>query len=92
MNKLKLDKEEKYILEKLEAGELEEVPNMQEEIARYREIFKQNFKKDTAVSIRLNSDDLRKIKSKAAISGLPYQTLLSTLIHHYVTDKIKLSI
>jgi predicted DNA binding CopG/RHH family protein len=92
MKNLKLDKEEKYILDKFEAGELVEVPNMKEEITRYREIFKQNFKKDTAVSIRLNSDDLKKIKSKAAISGLPYQTLLSTLIHHYVTDKIKLSI
>ena len=92
MKNLKLDKEEKLILKMFEAGKLKEIPNMEKEIARYQEIFRQNFKKDTAVSIRLNSNDLNQIKSKAAESGLPYQTLISSLIHHYVTDKIRLSI
>ena len=62
MKELKLTKEEKLILDQFEAGEFEEVPNMEEEISR------------------------------ASGSGIPYQTLLSTLIHHYVTDKIKINL
>ena len=92
MNNQKLTKEEQNILDKFEAGELHTVLGMQSEIKRYQAIFKQNFKKDTTVSLRLNSNDLNKIKHRASDSGIPYQTLLSTLIHHYVTDKIKISI
>lgn len=92
MKSLKLSKEEQFILDKFEAGELENVPNMKGEINRHQEIAMEQFKKDATVSIRLNSDDLREMRIKASRSGLPYQTLISTLIHHYVTGKIDLSI
>lgn len=92
MKKLQLTKEEENILAKFEAGEFEEVPNMRTEMKRYQNIFKENFKKDATVSLRLNSNDLMKIKSKASDSGIPYQTLLSTLIHHYVIGKIRISL
>ena len=36
--------------------------------------------------------DLSKLKSKAESNGLPYQTLISTLIHQYVNDKIKIEL
>jgi len=92
MKKLKLTKEEKLILDQFEAGEFEEVPNMEQEILRHQNIALEQFKKDATVSIRLNSNDLKKIRSRASDSGIPYQTLLSTLIHHYVTDKIKINL
>ena len=43
----------------------------------------EHWRKDTVISIRLNSQDLAGIKAKAAKMGVPYQTLISELIHIY---------
>ena len=45
--------------------------------------------KKKAVSIRLLESDIGRIKAKSLSQGLPYQTLISSLIHQYATDKIK---
>ena len=44
--------------------------------------------KDQRMNIRINKDDLEGIKAKAAEEGLPYQTLVTSIIHKYVSGKL----
>ncbi|HLC17094.1 MAG TPA: antitoxin [Thermodesulfovibrionia bacterium] len=39
------------------------------------------------VTLMLNNQDLERLKNKAKEEGLPYQTLISNILHNYVTDK-----
>ncbi len=77
-------KEEREILKALESGEIElEDPSkeLKEELARAAE---KTFKKDKRINIRLSSHDLVGIQKKALKKGVPYQALISGLIHQYV--------
>ena len=49
-------------------------------------IEKANEKK--SISLRLKSNDIDQLKRKADIEGLPYQTLLSSIVHKFVTDQL----
>ena len=44
------------------------------------------------INIRIKNEDLIKVKAKANENNIPYQTLLSTLIHKYAKNDIKISI
>jgi predicted DNA binding CopG/RHH family protein len=44
-------------------------------------------RKDRAISLRLRTYDLEKIKERAEQTGVPYQTLITTALHKYITDK-----
>lgn len=45
-------------------------------------------KKNRAISLRIRNYDLEKIKEKASIEGIPYQTLITTILHKYVTQQL----
>jgi predicted DNA binding CopG/RHH family protein len=45
-------------------------------------------KKSKSISLRLSNYDLEKVKEKARESGLPYQTLISMVVHKYITDQL----
>jgi len=84
----KLNKEEKEILESYENDEWVSVSN-ESDIARYKAAAKNTFKKDKRVNIRISQMDLELIQEKALIEGLPYQTLMSSVLHKYVTGRLK---
>ncbi|MBC8324163.1 MAG: hypothetical protein H8E27_00825 [Verrucomicrobia subdivision 3 bacterium] len=76
--------EEKEILKALESGEMKlEKPSkkLQSSLARAAE---NTFKKDKRINIRLSSHDLLGIQRKALKKGVPYQAMISGLIHQYV--------
>ena len=80
MNKFKLTKEEKAIEKALIRGEYKPVsPAENERIARAI----QKRRKDAVLNIRVNSEDIRNIKLKAARLGVPYQTFISELLHRF---------
>jgi predicted DNA binding CopG/RHH family protein len=87
-----LDKEEKDILLSLEQGELKDVPHMENEIRRLSSILTESRKKTKNINIRLVEADLTKIKSMAYENGLPYQTLISTILRQYVTGRIRVQL
>lgn len=89
MNKIYLDKEEQALDKSLENGEWVPIDNMQEEMAKYQVSASKHLKKDKKINIRLSEWDYNKIKIRAAEEGLPYQTLLSSLIHKYITGRVK---
>jgi len=85
---MKLSKEEKALLNSVESGEWESIPDVKKERKRYQAIAKNNLKKDERINIRLASKDLMGLQKKAMEEGLPYQTLISSVLHKYVTGQL----
>jgi len=81
---MKLDKEEKEIVEAYENGLMDIVdPSLESQVA-YKRAAENTFKKDRRITIRLYDHDLKGIQKKAMEKGIPYQTLISGMIHQYV--------
>jgi len=81
-----LDEEEKELYESVERGEWVSVSKEEKEkdLAKFKQAYKNTFGKTKPISLRLNETDLIKLKAKALEQGLPYQTLLGSIIHQYV--------
>ena len=88
MDNLKLDHEEQELLDSLEAGEWQSVPNVEQEIEKHIQYAKNTMKKDKRVNIRISSRDLAGIQTMAMEDGIPYQTLMSSILHKFVTGKL----
>lgn len=90
-SKLKLDKEEKELLASVERGEWKTVANFDEELAIAKEAAANSLRKDARINIRLPSTDLERIKQKAAYEGLPYQSLIASVLHMYAAGNLNKS-
>ena len=88
MAKLKLDKEEKDLLDSYERGEWKSVKNLKEEIKKHRGYTRQTLKKDKRVNIRISSMVLDELQTRAVEDGMPYQTLISSILHRFVTGRL----
>jgi predicted DNA binding CopG/RHH family protein len=88
MSKLKLDKYEKEILEAYDSDEFESIltPKRKKELSQTAE---NTFKKDKRINIRLSSRDLSAIQRKALEEGMPYQTLVSSVLHKYISGSLR---
>lgn len=87
---MKADKEEGFILDALESGKLELSSPSQAEIDSIKKAASNTFKKNRRITIRLYEHDFMGIQKKAMEMGIPYQTLISGLIHRYVEGDIKI--
>jgi predicted DNA binding CopG/RHH family protein len=84
------DTEEMGILKAFEANELERSIDAEEEILLARMAAKEHLSKSKNITIRLSLGDVTIIKNRAQETGIPYQTIISSLVHQYATGKIKL--
>lgn len=84
----KLTAEEKVILEAFEAGRLKKTPNQSQEVRKHRAAARETFKKDARINIRLSKRDLRSLQAKALREGIPYQTLVSSVLHKYIDGQL----
>ena len=85
MDKIKLDKDEQEILESFERGEWKSVQNVKAEMKKHQRYAHNTLKKDKRVNIRISSKVLEEIQALAAENGIPYQTLMSSVLHRYVS-------
>lgn len=85
MTKYRLDREEQEILEAIEKGEWESVKPKKSELGHYAEIARNTLRKDRRMNIRISKMDLNRIKTRAAEEGIPYQTLVTSILHKYVS-------
>lgn len=85
MKKMLLDEEEKSILDSYERGEWKSVKDTKQEIGKLREYAMKTLQKDKRINIRMSSKDLDQVQVMAAQDGIPYQTLVSSIIHKYVS-------
>ena len=81
---MKYDKEEKDILDAYESGKMKLSTPSKKEIELIKAAAENTFKKDKRITIRLYDHDLKGIQKKAMEMGIPYQTLISGIIHRYV--------
>ena len=84
----KLDPEEQELLEAFDSGALTQVAHVDSELKRHKEYATATFQKDARINIRISSKDLRLIQKRALSEGLPYQTLISSLLHKYVEGRL----
>jgi predicted DNA binding CopG/RHH family protein len=84
----KLDREEKDLLEAFAAGRLKSVKNRTRELARHRKVATATFAKDSRINIRISSKDLRALQKRALAEGMPYQTLVSSVLHKFVAGQM----
>ena len=80
-----LDDEEKDVLESYDRDEWRPVKNRKQEIKKLREFARNTLQKDKRINIRMSSKDLDHVQVLAAQEGVPYQTLISSIIHKYVS-------
>ncbi len=85
MKKLVSDEEERDILEPSEPGEWIPGKNPQDERMKIRKYARNTLQKDKRINIRMSSKDLEQVQVLAAQEGIPYQTLVSSIIHKYVS-------
>lgn len=85
-NDLKLDVEEQDILGSFNRGEWK---SKEEELDKYKEAAKNTYLKNRRINFRVSEKDFRGIQVKAREEGIPYQTLVSSVIHKYLSGKLK---
>jgi predicted DNA binding CopG/RHH family protein len=86
---MKIDADEKELLVSVERGEWKSAGGGKRERTRYMRYAKATFRKDRRLNIRLSSKDLETIQKRALAEGLPYQTLISSLLHKYASGRLK---
>ena len=84
----KLEAEEQEIVDAFEAGKLKRAANAKSEIKRHRGYAAATFLKDSRINIRISSKDLWSLQKRALQEGLPYQTLIASLLHKYVEGRL----
>ncbi|MBN1997218.1 hypothetical protein JW935_06690 [candidate division KSB1 bacterium] len=85
---MKLNEEEQFILNEYEKGHIKTRTPLKSEIAKIKRIAKSTFKKDKRITIRLYDHDYKGIQKKAMEMGIPYQTLISGMIHRYIEGEL----
>ena len=88
MKKYHLDKEEQEILDAIESGRWESVKPKKTALAYYAQIAKNTLKKNQRMNIRISKSDMDRLKAKAVEEGVPYQTLVTSVLHKYVSGRL----
>lgn len=88
MSNRKLNREDQELLESFEAGEFESDLD-DERRAQLAKAAADTFKKEKRINIRISSRDLEALQRRAMEEGLPYQTLVSSVLHKYVSGGLK---
>ncbi len=83
-----LDDYEKEIEAGLKKEGFKSIPNAKQEMARYKSYAKAMLEKTKNINIRISQRDLDGVRYLAEKQGIPYQTLISSLIHQYSNGRI----
>ena len=83
MSKLNLQQNELELLASYETEEWKSVKKLKEQKEQYRAYARATFRKDKRVNIRISEKDLLDLQKRAIRQGIPYQTLLASVLHKY---------
>lgn len=89
MQTKKLDRYERELLGAYEKGALVSVRPTKAQLAAFRDAARTTFVKSRRVNIRLSSADLMDIQARAYEEGVPYQTLIASVLHKYVSGRLR---
>jgi len=85
---MKLTNDEMALLDSVEQGDWKTIPDFPRQSARYREAARSTLKKDKRVNIRMAERDLVRLQKAALQEGLPYQTLISSILHKFINGRL----
>jgi len=85
---MKLAKEEKEILDAYDKGLIKATTPSKKKIREVKSIAENTFRKDRRITLRLYDHDYKGIQKKAMEMGIPYQTLISGMIHRYIEGEL----
>lgn len=85
----KLDREESEILKAFEQGKLKRTKGSRQLLERHKQYADATFRKDARINIRLSSRDLQRLQKRALAEGIPYQTLIASILHKYVEGRLR---
>ena len=83
-----IDNEEKELMDSLDSIDLTHIKNDNENSVLLQKFAKEFVKKETKMNIRISTNELEKIKSKAEQEGLKYQTFIKSVLHKYITGQL----
>jgi len=83
-----LDQEEKDLMESIERDEWQSVKNIDSEKEKAIAAARNTLKKEKRINLRLTQKDYHQIQIKAIEEGMPYQTLISSLVHKYLNGSL----
>ena len=83
-----IDPEEKEFMESIENDAWEPVKNINDEKEKVMNAARNTLKKDKRINLRLTQKDYHQIQIKAVEEGIPYQTLISSLVHKYLNGSL----
>ena len=86
---MKLEADEKELLDSVDRGEWRSTRAPKRGLSRYSRVAKATFKKDRRLNIRISTKDLEAIQKRALEEGLPYQTLIASLLHKYASGRLR---
>ncbi len=82
------DDHERDLMASVEAGEWTSVPNLPAAQREARAIARNTLRKDTRMNIRISSRDLAALRARALAEGLPYQALVTSILHKYLSGAL----
>jgi predicted DNA binding CopG/RHH family protein len=85
---MKYDKEEKFIVDAYKKGKMKLSTPSKKEIEAIKATAKKTLRKDKRITIRIYDHDYQGIQKKAIEMGIPYQTLISGIIHRYIEGEL----
>lgn len=88
MPKHYLDDEEKELIESIEKGEWQSVKKVKQEIKKHQTYAGNTLRKDRRVNIRISSQDLEQLQARAVEEGIPYQTLMASVLHKFISGRL----
>jgi len=88
MKRANYSKEEKRIVDYIEKENPQSIDNFSEELELITQSVKHKITSKKQINFRINENDLEKLKAKALQEGIPYQTLLNSIIHKYVNGML----
>lgn len=92
VKKLKLDRYEQEIEKALVKGEFVQVKNVEAEKKKLMLAAQNTFKKMRNINLRVSTMDLMRLRTRAEETGIPYQTLVRSLIRQYTNGQLQLQV
>ena len=83
-----LDQEEKELMESIENDEWQQVENFDQLKKEAVTAARNTLKKDKRINLRLTQKDYNQIQIRAVEEGVPYQTLISSIVHRYLNGSL----
>jgi predicted DNA binding CopG/RHH family protein len=88
MSDLKLQQDELELLASYEAEEWKSAKKIKEQKEQYRAYARATLRKDKRINIRISEKDLLAIQKRAVRQGIPYQTLIASVLHKFINGSL----